>query len=102
MTKTGIIFNKPYMTGKELSYIREAHANGHLAGNGPFTKKCAEWLVGHTGCSKAVLTHSGTAALEMASLVLFEKDGLASCVSLFWCVTKAPRAGLCSSSWRAM
>ncbi len=35
-----IPFNKPYMTGKELRYIAQAHADGHLAGDGHFTKKC--------------------------------------------------------------
>ena len=35
-----IPFNKPYMTGKELGYISQAHARGHLAGDGAFTKQC--------------------------------------------------------------
>lgn len=63
-------FNKPYMTGKELSYIAEAHFNGRLAGDGPFTKRCHEWIEQRTGCSKALLTHSCTAGLEMAALLL--------------------------------
>jgi len=62
-------FNKPYMTGKELAYISQAHANGHLAGDGPFTKKCNHWLEQRIGCPKALLTHSGTAALEMAAIL---------------------------------
>ena len=65
-----IPFNKPFMTGKELSYIAEAHANGHLSGDGPFTKRCQPWLAAETGSSKALLTHSCTAALEMAALLL--------------------------------
>ena len=36
-----IPFNKPFMTGRELAYIAQAHANGHLAGNGQFTKRCS-------------------------------------------------------------
>jgi dTDP-4-amino-4,6-dideoxygalactose transaminase len=64
-----IPFNKPYMTGNELRYIAEAHANGHLAGNGPFSKRCAVWLEGRLGSSKALLTHSCTAALEMAAIL---------------------------------
>jgi dTDP-4-amino-4,6-dideoxygalactose transaminase len=64
-----IPFNKPYMTGNELAYIREAHANGVLAGDGPFTKKCQEWIEAKTGCAKALLTHSCTAALEMAAIL---------------------------------
>lgn len=64
-----IPFNKPYMTGKELWYIAQAHANGHLAGDGVFTKKCSRWLEEKTGASKALLTHSCTAALEMAAIL---------------------------------
>ena len=59
------VFNKPYMCGKELSYIKEAHENMILAGDGPFTKKCSEYLEQTTGSQKALLTHSCTAALEM-------------------------------------
>jgi dTDP-4-amino-4,6-dideoxygalactose transaminase len=57
------------MTGKELWYISQAHANGHLAGDGSFTKKCSKWLEERTGCRKALLTHSCTAALEMAAIL---------------------------------
>ena len=64
-----IPFNKPYMTGKELWYIAQAHAKGHLAGDGDFTKKCNAWLEAQTGSSKALLTHSCTAALEMAAIL---------------------------------
>jgi len=64
-----IPFNKPYMTGKELWYIAQAHSNGHLAGDGFFTKSCSRWLEARIGCEKALLTHSCTAALEMAALL---------------------------------
>lgn len=64
-----IPFNKPYMTGKELLYIKQAHANGHLAGDGDFTKKCSAWLEQRTGSRKVSLTHSCTAALEMAAIL---------------------------------
>lgn len=64
-----IPFNKPYMTGKELGYIAQAHANGHLAGDGSFTKQCHAWLEQLTGAHKALLTHSCTAALEMAAIL---------------------------------
>lgn len=65
-----IPFNKPYMTGRELEYIAQAHAAGHLSGDGPFTKRCHAWLEQRTGVNKALLTHSCTAALEMAALLL--------------------------------
>jgi len=64
-----IPFNKPYMTGRELSYIAQAHANGHLAGNGEFSKRCCSWLEDRVGSQKALLTHSCTAALEMAAIL---------------------------------
>ena len=65
-----IPFNWPYMTGKELYYIAESHFNGKLAGDGPFTKKCHQWIEKTSGSAKALLTHSCTAALEMAALLL--------------------------------
>jgi dTDP-4-amino-4,6-dideoxygalactose transaminase len=64
-----IPFNKPYMTGKELWYIAQAHAKGHLAGDGDFTKLCARWLEQRIGSQRALLTHSCTAALEMAAIL---------------------------------
>jgi dTDP-4-amino-4,6-dideoxygalactose transaminase len=70
-----IPFNKPYMTGRELEFIAQAHSNGHLSGDGPFTKRCHAWLEAQTGASKALLTHSCTAALEMAALLIDLKQG---------------------------
>lgn len=64
-----IPFNKPYMTGKELWYIAQAHAEGHMAGDGKFTKKCHTWLESEIRTRKALLTHSCTAALEMAAIL---------------------------------
>lgn len=64
-----IPFNKPYMTGKELFYIAEAHFKGTLSGDGNFTKRCNAWLEDRTGAKKALLTHSCTAALEMAAIL---------------------------------
>jgi dTDP-4-amino-4,6-dideoxygalactose transaminase len=64
-----IPFNKPFMTGRELFNIAEAHFNGMLAGDGPFTKRCHELLESRTGTHKVLLTHSCTAALEMAALL---------------------------------
>ncbi len=64
-----IPFNKPYMTGKELWYISQAHASGHLAGDGQFTRKCNGWLEQRIGSQKALLTHSCTAALEIAAML---------------------------------
>lgn len=70
-----IVFNKPYMTGKELQNIVEAHSNFCLAGDGPFTKKCHAWLENYADGMKALLTHSCTAALEMSALLLDIRPG---------------------------
>ena len=75
MSSLKIPFNKPYMTGRELWYIAQAHANGHLSGDGPFTRRCHTWLQQHTGAGEALLTHSCTAALEMAALLLDLQPG---------------------------
>ena len=64
-----IPFNKPFMTGRELWYIAQAHSNGHLSGDGVFTKKCHAWIESSTGTRRALLTHSCTAAIEMAALL---------------------------------
>lgn len=64
-----IPFNKPYLTGKEILNISNAHLNGQLAGDGIYTKKCQAWIEEQTGCRKALLTHSCTAALEMAAIL---------------------------------
>lgn len=65
-----IPFNKPHMTGRELSNIAQAHANGHLSGDGQFTKRSHAWLEQELHAKRALLTHSCTAALEMAALLL--------------------------------
>jgi dTDP-4-amino-4,6-dideoxygalactose transaminase len=57
------------MTGSESSYIAQAHAHGHLSGDGTFTKACSAWLEEHTGTGMALLTQSCTAALEMAAIL---------------------------------
>src|SRR5438552_2437318 len=66
---TQVPFNKPFLTGRELEYIRQAHENMHLSGDGPFTKRCQACLEHTLGCRKVLLTHSGTGALEMAALL---------------------------------
>ena len=70
-----IPFNRFHMTGKELDYIAEAKFGNMLAGDGRFTKRCHEWLESNSGCAKALLTHSCTAALEMAALLLDIQPG---------------------------
>lgn len=62
-------FNRPYLTGKEIEYLSEALAKRQLSGDGPFTKRCNAWLEKETGAHRALLTHSCTAALEMAAIL---------------------------------
>jgi dTDP-4-amino-4,6-dideoxygalactose transaminase len=70
-----IPFNKPYLTGKEIEYIKQSHELGNFSGDGPFTKKSSKWIEQKTQCKKALLTHSCTAALEMAAILIDIKPG---------------------------
>ena len=63
-------FNRAYATGVELEYIADAIRSTHLSGNGPFTKRCAEWLEQRVGVPRALMTHSCTGALEMAAVLV--------------------------------
>lgn len=65
-----IPFNRPCVTGKEQAYIQEAIGKPKLSGNGPFGKKCTDWLEDRLHCQKALLTPSCTAALEMTGLLI--------------------------------
>lgn len=62
-------FNRPSLTGKELFYIAEAVIQSHLSGDGKYTRLCHAWLEQTLPCRKALLTHSCTAALEMAAIL---------------------------------
>ncbi|MDB5551023.1 MAG: dTDP-4-amino-4,6-dideoxygalactose transaminase [Rhizobium sp.] len=75
MRSDNIPFNRPYATGNELAYVAEAQHNLHLSGDGPFTKRCHQWIEERTGCAKALLTHSCTSALDMAALLLDLESG---------------------------
>lgn len=70
-----IPFNRPALVGRELDYIREAIANGQLAGDGVFTERCEKLLGDFLGSSSVFLTHSGTAALEMAAILIDIQPG---------------------------
>lgn len=70
-----IPFNKPYFTGKETDYIKEAVASGHISGNGKYTKKCQQFFEEKYGFKKTLLTTSCTDALEMAAILINLKDG---------------------------
>jgi dTDP-4-amino-4,6-dideoxygalactose transaminase len=68
MRKT-IPYNRPHLTGDELRFIAEAVANLQLSSNGEFTRRCQSWLEERLGAARVFLTHSCTAALEMAALL---------------------------------
>lgn len=83
-------FNRPFLVGKELSYIEVAvRENNHLAGNGPFTQKCMHWLEENLNCQKALLTHTCTSALEMAGILCDIKAGDEVIMPSFTFVTTA-------------
>ncbi len=70
-----IPFNKPYITGKEVHYIYDAVASGHISGNGKYTKMCQNYFEERWGFKKALLTTSCTDALEMCAILLDIKPG---------------------------
>ena len=70
-----IRFNLPYLTGNEIKRISEVYEAGHLSGDGRFTKLCSSWLETNLPCQRALLTHSCTAALEMAAILIDIKPG---------------------------
>src|ERR671918_349742 len=70
-----IPFNKPGVIGKESVYMADAIEKGKIGGDGTFTQKCSELLERWLGAQKALLTTSGTHALELAALLLDIKPG---------------------------
>lgn len=64
-----IPFNKPFIIGDEITYITQAVEKGCLAGDGYFTDKCHKWMEAQFNCQQVMLTHSCTAALEMAAIL---------------------------------
>jgi len=70
-----ITFNVPPYTGKEMEYIKECVANQKICGDGPYTKKCNEWIEDRTHTTKCLLTTSCTHATEMAALLAGIKEG---------------------------
>ena len=70
-----INFNVPPFTGKEIEYMKEAIGNQKICGDGPFTKKCSEWIERQTGTAKCLLTTSCTHATELAALLTDIEEG---------------------------
>lgn len=71
-----INFNVPLHIDKEIEYMKEAiEKNNKISGDGPFTQKCHSWMEDKFDCSKALLTTSGTHALELAALLMDIQKG---------------------------
>lgn len=68
-------FNKPYLTGNELKYIRQAIEGGKISGGGSFTKKCQDFFEDRYNFGKCLLTTSCTDALEMAAILIDIQPG---------------------------
>jgi dTDP-4-amino-4,6-dideoxygalactose transaminase len=75
MPEIRVDFNRPVIVGRELEYMKQAIENGHISGDGPFTKKCHAFLEKELGIQKALLTTSCTHALEMAAMLLEIQPG---------------------------
>ena len=75
MSSYKIPFNRANLAGNESMYIAQAIANGHISGDGPFSRECHTWLEKTLGVRRALLTTSCTSALEMAALLLNIKPG---------------------------
>ena len=71
-----IPFNIPPYVGKELEYVKEAMEKNHkICGDGPFTKKCSEWMENKFNVEKVLLTTSCTHATEMTAILTDIKEG---------------------------
>jgi dTDP-4-amino-4,6-dideoxygalactose transaminase len=75
MPEINVDFNRPVLVGNEFEYMRQAVENGHISGDGPFTKKCHAFLEKELGVEKVLLTTSCTHALEMAAILLDIQPG---------------------------
>jgi len=75
MPEINVDFNRPVVVGNEFEYMRQAVENGHISGDGPFTKKCHTFFEQELGVQKALLTTSCTHALEMSAILLDIQPG---------------------------
>jgi dTDP-4-amino-4,6-dideoxygalactose transaminase len=63
-----IPFTRPFLAETELGYVRLA-AEAGLESGGTFTQRCERWLQERSGAERALLSHSGTGALEAAMIL---------------------------------
>jgi dTDP-4-amino-4,6-dideoxygalactose transaminase len=74
-SQTFIPFNRPCLTGKEIAYMEQAVRDGHISGDGQYTRKCNSFLENILNVPKVLLTTSCTHALEMTAILLDIKPG---------------------------
>lgn len=72
---TSIPFSRPFLTGHEFDYVRQAIERMHISGDGEFTRRCQALLEQRIGVPRAFLTTSCTHALEMSAILLDIKPG---------------------------
>ena len=89
MSEWRIPFNRPSLVGNETLYLRQAVEDGHISGDGAFTRRCSELLESLLGVGRVLLTPSGTHALEMCALLLEVGPGDEFVVPSFAFVTTA-------------
>lgn len=82
-------FNVPTKTADDHALVAEAIASGCVGGGGPYTARCQARLEQMTGAPRALLTTSGTHALEMAALLLNLQPGDEVVVPAFTYVSSA-------------
>ncbi len=70
-----VLFNVPPFVGSEFKYMQEAVEDQKVCGDGPFTQRCNEWIEDRFAVKKAMLTTSGSSALDMAALLCGIKQG---------------------------
>lgn len=64
-----IPFNLPSVTGNEITYLADALRRKEFETNSHYTGRCQAWLQQRVGALDVLLTHSCTAALEMAAIL---------------------------------
>ena len=73
--KIKIPFNKPYIIGAEIEYVKASVNKLKISGDGFFNKKCHEFFEQNYGFNKVLLTTSCTDALEMSALLIDVQPG---------------------------
>ena len=73
--RTKIPYHEVTWSGREIEYLQQCLTSMHVHGDGPFTHQCEEILATRLGSTRALLTTSGTDAIELASLLLDIQPG---------------------------